>query len=59
MATSEDLQATNPVPKFATVKAVVFMTFWQGVILAGMVKLNVLHSTCTYSTEQESDGLQV
>jgi hypothetical protein len=32
LANADDLVNTNPMPKFATVKAVVFLTFWQGVV---------------------------
>ena len=35
------------------------MTFWQNMLIAGLVKLNVVQATCTYSVHQASDGLQV
>jgi hypothetical protein len=59
LACTDDLAPTQPVPKLATVKAVVFLTFWQSMLIAGLVKLNVLQPTCTYTIDQASDGLQV
>lgn len=32
-----DLQELNPVAKFASVKLVIFFTFWQGIVLSGLV----------------------
>lgn len=32
------LEPYNPVPKFLCIKAVLFLSFWQGVVIAGLVR---------------------
>lgn len=41
-ATKDLLSPYDPVWKFGTVKAVIFLSFWQGIILAILEKLNLL-----------------
>ena len=54
----DDLAQVRPLAKFASIKLVVFMTFWQGVLLAGLVWAKVITETETYTTEQSSEGVQ-
>ncbi|KAF4649652.1 hypothetical protein FOZ61_001109 [Perkinsus olseni] len=42
MATKRALEAYNPVPKFLCIKAVLFASFWQSVILNIMIELGLL-----------------
>lgn len=41
-AFKEELQYLNPVPKFLCVKAVVFLSFWQSILIAALAKLGVI-----------------
>ena len=58
VATEEALAPMRPLWKFAAVKAVVFMTFWQSVAVAILANLAIIHCTATYSTDDVSAGLQ-
>lgn len=42
MATKEELAPIKPVPKFLSIKAIIFFSFWQGVALAVIEKLGWL-----------------
>jgi hypothetical protein len=43
-ATKQMLKPYNPVIKFLTVKSVIFLTFWQGVLLAVLEKFKVIEA---------------
>ncbi|XP_042827571.1 transmembrane protein 184A isoform X2 [Panthera tigris] len=43
LATRELLQPFEPVLKFFTIKAVIFLSFWQGMLLAILEKCGVIH----------------
>ncbi|GJJ67879.1 hypothetical protein EMPS_00225 [Entomortierella parvispora] len=43
MATKTDLEDFRPVPKFICIKAVLFLTFWQGIAIAILVATGLLH----------------
>lgn len=54
----EDLIPLKPIPKFLCVKAVVFFTFWQSVLIAILASFDVLTSTTHYSKEELTVALQ-
>eukprot|EP01012_Entosiphon_sulcatum_P068434 TRINITY_DN98641_c0_g1_i1.p1 TRINITY_DN98641_c0_g1~~TRINITY_DN98641_c0_g1_i1.p1 ORF type:complete len:424 (-),score=77.25 TRINITY_DN98641_c0_g1_i1:231-1502(-) len=59
LATCKDLKQFSPVPKFLCVKAVIFLSFWQYVMLGLFVKMKIINCLhCTdYTNEQIADGV--
>ena len=45
----DELQALNPLPKFLAIKLVVFVSFWQSIIISGLAFVNVIKPTLDYS----------
>ncbi|TPP65986.1 Organic solute transporter subunit alpha/Transmembrane protein 184 family-containing protein, partial [Fasciola gigantica] len=58
LATRDILRPFDPVIKFATVKSVVFLCFWQGVILAVLEKLEVLPALPNTNAGTVAAGIQ-
>lgn len=58
VALRKDLAPYRPVPKFLCVKAVLFFSFWQSVVLAGLVKVQIIHDAGAWSVENVSTGIQ-
>lgn len=55
----KDLAPLRPLAKFAVVKAVVFFSFWQSIVIAALVALNAIKPTFDYSADDVAKGLQV
>ncbi|XP_046355130.2 transmembrane protein 184C-like [Haliotis rufescens] len=58
----EELAPIKPLPKFLCVKAVVFLSFWQSVVIAALAKLGVIPQNGPWlfynSVKEEATGLQ-
>jgi len=54
----DELEGLRPLPKFICVKAVVFFSFWQQVLIAVLVQQGVIHQTFDYSTDEVARGFQ-
>ena len=54
----EDLKPLRPLPKFLVIKAVVFVSWWQGIIIMYMASREMLHPVLDYSSEDVAKGLQ-
>ncbi|XP_071521271.1 transmembrane protein 184B isoform X2 [Panulirus ornatus] len=57
-ATRDLLQPYEPVLKFFTIKSVIFLSFWQGVLLAILEKGKVIEGNPTLNTGTVSAGYQ-
>jgi len=55
---SKEMAEYKPIGKFLSVKFVIFLSFWQSIIVAGLVYVNVLKATAGWSTDNISDGVQ-
>ncbi|KAA8496187.1 Transmembrane protein [Porphyridium purpureum] len=52
------LRPYKPLPKFLSVKLVIFLTFWQGMVLSLMIKLGILVDVEGFSAMEQASGLQ-
>lgn len=52
------LEPLTPLLKFLAIKGVVFFSFWQGVLLAGLVSVGYIQATADYTASEVSSGLQ-
>lgn len=59
-ATCHELAPIRPLPKFIAIKAVVFLTFWQGLAINLAARLGLIHPAdwSTYDTDDVAAGLQ-
>jgi hypothetical protein len=58
LALGDHLRAYNPVPKFLCIKAVLFLSFWQSVVLAFLSRFQILHEIGSWSVENVQTGIQ-
>jgi hypothetical protein len=56
-ATAEILRPHSPLPKFLSVKAVVFFSFWQGIALKAAVSLHLLTDIPGFPATDQATGL--
>uniref|UniRef100_A0A7S0MZZ2 Uncharacterized protein n=1 Tax=Cryptomonas curvata TaxID=233186 RepID=A0A7S0MZZ2_9CRYP len=54
----DELAPINPLGKFLVVKAVVFFSWWQQIIIAGMASMEMVHPMLDYSAEDVAKGMQ-
>jgi len=54
----EDLKVFNPVPKFLSIKFIIMMSFWQSILVAGLVQVKVIHDTKLWTTDNIAIGVQ-
>ena len=54
----DPLESHNPIPKFLCIKAVLFLSFWQGVIIAGIVRLGWLPHIGDWTTQNVALAIQ-
>eukprot|EP00056_Hartaetosiga_gracilis_P007562 m.109820 g.109820 ORF g.109820 m.109820 type:complete len:604 (+) comp12740_c0_seq2:13-1824(+) len=57
----EDLKSIKPFQKFLTIKAIIFLSFWQAVVIALLVELGAIKTKASwsyYSSETVAAGLQ-
>ncbi|KAK4531062.1 hypothetical protein CCYA_CCYA06G1919 [Cyanidiococcus yangmingshanensis] len=58
LATEDLLQAFRPLPKFLCVKAVIFFSWWQGVVLGLLVQWHWLTDVGDFSSDSVATGIQ-
>ncbi|TDH67504.1 hypothetical protein CCR75_004133 [Bremia lactucae] len=58
MALKTQLAPYNPVPKFLCIKAVLFLSFWQSVVLAFLSRFEIIHELGSWSVENVTTGIQ-
>jgi len=54
----DELKPYNVVPKFLSIKFIIMMSFWQSVVVAGLVEINVIHDTTRWTQDSISTGVQ-
>jgi len=57
-AIQDHLAYISPLKKLLCIKAVLFVSFWQGVICSMLAKVDVVHATASLSLEQVETELQ-
>jgi len=58
LALKKQLKPYDPVPKFLAIKAVLFLSFWQGVLLAALAQFGVIDQIGNWTVENVSTGVQ-
>jgi len=57
VAFKKELKPYGPVPKFLCIKAVLFLSFWQSVLLAILSRFHLIHDIGKFTTEDVKTGL--
>ena len=50
--------AIRPIPKFLCIKGVIFFTYWQSIAVSGLVYLDVIKATDTWTSNNIAIGIQ-
>ena len=58
LALHDFLAPYNPTLKFICIKSVLFLSFWQGVVVAGFAQFNLLQGFWIYTTDDVETGIQ-
>ena len=51
------LKPYSPVPKFLCIKAILFLSFWQAVVLAGFAQFELIHDIGEYTAADVKTGI--
>ena len=54
----DELKPLGMLNKLLAVKGVVFVSFWQSILISGLVSLHVIEGTFTYTEDEVAAGLQ-
>jgi len=55
---SVDLKPVRPLLMFGSIKFVIFFCFWQGIIVAGFVKINLIKDTTYWTSDNVATAVQ-
>jgi len=55
---NKDLAPFKPIPKFLSVKFVIFFSFWQGIVVSILAYFNLIHATQYWTVTDVSSGVQ-
>ncbi|CAI5737238.1 unnamed protein product [Hyaloperonospora brassicae] len=58
VALGTHLAPYHPVPKFLCIKAVLFLSFWQSVVLAFLSRFQLIHELGSWSVDNVTTGIQ-
>jgi len=58
LTVKKDLVPYKPIPKFLSVKFVIFFSFWQGILVSILAYFNVIHGTQYWTVTDVSSGVQ-
>eukprot|EP00128_Syssomonas_multiformis_P003477 Colp12_sorted_trinity150504_noHs@2923 len=59
MLTQDDLAPYRPVLKFVSIKFVIFMTFWQSLVVSGLSRFGIIRENSEWTAESIATGIQV
>jgi len=54
----EQMAHYKPIGKFLSVKFVIFLSFWQGIVVSGLVAIHWVKGTQHWSTDDVANGIQ-